>query len=58
VGGGGVVWGGDRGEGGARVLHVGGGTVARGTYEPLPAGYSDDLKGLVASMLQVKPRRR
>lgn len=32
--------------------------IMRGTYEPLPAGYSDELKGLVGAMLQVKPKRR
>lgn len=32
--------------------------IMRGTYEPLPAVYSDDMKGLVALMLQVKPKRR
>lgn len=32
--------------------------IMKGMYEPIPAGYSDEIKTLVASMLQVKPRRR
>jgi serine/threonine protein kinase len=32
--------------------------IMRGTYEPVPAGYSDELKGLVGNLLQVKPKRR
>lgn len=32
--------------------------IMRGVYEPVPTGYSDELRGLVGTMLQVKPRRR
>lgn len=32
--------------------------IMKGTYEPIPAAYSDDMKALVGAMLQVKPRRR
>jgi NIMA (never in mitosis gene a)-related kinase len=32
--------------------------IMRGTYEPLPGGYSSNMQGLVGCMLQVKPRNR
>lgn len=32
--------------------------IMRGVYDPVPTGYSDELRGLVGTMLQVKPRRR
>lgn len=32
--------------------------IMRGTYEPLPVGYSDEMRGLVKEMLNIKPRKR